>query len=913
MNYGLFINDKQQVSFNFDGQHINAFDGDTIATALWRSGISTLSRSFKYHRRRSILSLSAADANTLMDMDDAPNICAARTLAKNGTVVRSRHCWGNAENDWLAYMNLLSPILPPGFYYKAFFRPQGAWPKWEPLIRRLAGIGKVNPAAPHQVVEKIHDSCDVAIIGGGAAGMQAALTAAAAGNSVRLLDKNSMLGGAMLWRGHAQQAQTTAAEITATDNIKSFLSCEATSVFDDNMILAQGEDYSLRLRAKKIIYATGARALPLVFPNNDLPGIMLLSAALRLAFLYDLRCGANAVVIAYCAADADAIRALQAYGITIKAVFNLAEPDADWAKALSNEGLTVFHTLSKLSAVGRRHVSAIHAYANNKKIEIDCDCVLINGGDVATAELPAAAGVVFEYDDVLQKPIAHSLPDNIALAGALNNRNSLTTAIEDGAAAAANTTPPPADDTPLPTNVFFTGDKGKAFVDFEEDLQCKDLDDAISEGFDDIQLLKRYTTAGMGPAQGKLGNILVMRHLAKQNQCAVSTVGQITARPPAAAETLAQLAEHPHPTKLTAMHSMHVHLSAKLMPAGVWLRPASYSDAAEESQAVRTNAGIIDISTLGKMQISGANAAEFLERLYTGKFTTQKPGTVRYALMLDESGIIVDDGVVACTKKNHFWVTTTTGNADNIYRQMLLWRTRWKLQVDIINMTSAYAAINLAGPNAPAILADIYGKKIDLGYMKNKEIQIGGVNALIMRVGFVGEKGYEIHLPSGYAAALWNTCLNHATPFGVETQRLLRLEKGHIIVGQDTDGLTTPMEAGMEWALGRDKEFYLGQRALEIHRQRGIALRLCGFVLGGEWLEHVDESDLILNPYGDAIGRVTSISYSPTQKCIIGLAYADADTPMQGGTLRLRTAAGEVLQAKTVATPFYDPQGEQQQ
>ncbi|MGI9305694.1 MAG: 2Fe-2S iron-sulfur cluster-binding protein [Gammaproteobacteria bacterium] len=902
---GLFVDPAQRFYFDFDGRRIAAFAGDTVATALWRNGVKTLSRSFKYHRRRGVLSLSGADANTLMDIGGAPNAQADRVPAVAGLIARARHCWGNAENDYYAALNGFSRFLPPGFYYKAFYRPRGAWPLWEPLIRRMAGIGQVNPAAEERHVETIYDFCDVAVIGGGPAGIAAARAAMRAGKTVRLLDKNPKLGGALNWRGGGELDGDFIA--AAEKEIPARLSCEAAGVFADNLIAAHAADYSLRLRAEKIIYATGARDSPVVFANNDLPGVMLVSAALRLAFLYDLACGRQTAVLAGGRADADAARALQRYGANIAAVFNLGEPNAAWAEELSADGFAVYHGVSEFSAHGRLAVEGVRAVCGGRQTDISCDCVLMNGGAIPAAELPAAAGVAFPYCENLRRPAA----EHSSLAGGVHNRTNLTTAAQDGEAAATNAVRPPADDAPSPDNIFLHNGRGKAFADFDEDLQIKDLDDAIDEGFDDIQLLKRYTTAGMGPSQGKLTNILILRHLAKRRPVPPENIGQVTARPPAAAETLAQLARPPLPLKQTALHRAHLHLSATLMNAGAWRRPAHYANAEKEAAAVRQNAGIVDISTLGKIQISGDDAAVLLERLYTGKFAAQKTGAMRYALMLDEAGIIMDDGVVARLDGGRFWLTTTTGNADAIYRQMLLWRARWRLRADILNMTSAFAAVNLAGPNAAPLLEKLAGGEIDLGYMRAAEINIGGAEAILLRTGFVGEKGFEIHLPAGFAPDLWNTLLADAAPFGVDAQRLLRLEKGHIIVGQDTDGLTTPLEAGMEWALGKNKPFYLGQRALEIYRRRGIRRVLRGFTVSAR-RQRPQESDLVLARNGDAVGRVTSVAYSPTLQRVIGLAYAPAGTPAHNGKLLLRAAGGEIMETRTFAPPFYDPQGERQ-
>ena len=900
MKSGLFISSGETFFFDFEGRRIRAFVGDTVASALWRDGVRTLSRSFKYHRRRGVLSMCGADANTLMDIDGSPNARADVTLATAGMIVRPRRCAGGVENDRFAMMRWLSPFLPPGFYYKSFYQPRGSWPLWEILFRRMAGMGVVNTASHIHPVPKIHDFCDVAVIGGGVAGMAAASAAVKKGKTVRLLDRNPKLGGALNWRGGDNGFHNS----NNLDNVKTYLSCEATSVFADNFIAAKCHDYVLRLRADEIIYATGARDMPLVFANNDLPGVMLLSAALRLAFLYDVACGGKAAAVVGAAADADALRLLQQYGVTVAAVFNIGEPNNEWAEALSADGFTVYHHVAEFAAKGGDSVSGVRALCGGRRVEVSCDTVLMNGGTMPNAELPAGAGVKFNYNPQLRRPIAE---DN-CLAGAVNNRCTIDSAKEDGTAAGNGGSRPPADNVASPDRVIYATD-GMAFVDYEHDLRPKDLEDAVDEGFDDIQLLKRYTTAGMGPAQGKLGNMLVLRHLATKRNCSPETLGQITARPPAAEETLAQMANEPHPVRRSALHRAHVHLSAKFMPAGAWLRPAHYGDIEAESLAVRNELGIIDISTLGKMQISGEDAAEFLHRFYAGSHDNQKPNTVRYALLLDESGFIVDDGVAARLNDGRFWVTTTTGNSDAVYRQMLLWRARWGLRADILNMTSAYAAVNLAGPEAPSILSELWGDNADLPPMRAAEVPTGDSSAIIMRTGFVGEKGCEIHIPSGYAMALWNKLSEKARPFGVEAQRLLRLEKGHIIVGQDTDGITTPLEANMEWALGKNKDFYLGKRALDIHRARGIKQKLFGFVMDLH-RHRVDESDLVINTAGEVAGRVTSVSYSPTLQRIIGLAYGPPETPATGGVLHLRAADGEVMEAQTMSPPFYAPKKE---
>lgn len=921
---GLFISPSRAMHFDFDGRRIAAMEGDTVAVALWRAGVKTISRSFKYHRRRGILSLSGADGNTLADIDGEPDVRLDRVRAKPGMVVRSRHADGNAEQDRLSAMGMLSPLLPPGFYYRAFYKPHGAWPRWEPLIRRLAGRGHVNPAARPPAADIRRDFCDVAVIGAGPAGLAAATAAARTGARVIVIDKNPLPGGSLNWRGGERSIID---EAQRESGIRFFLSCEASGEYGDDFIAAHGEDASWRIRAKAVVHAQGARDTPAVFRNNDLPGVMLTSAALRLAFLYDLACGRRAVMLAAGEQDAAAARALSRYGVPVAAVFNIGDSDAPWMRRLAEDGFAVHDRISSFEALGGSCVEGARAVAGGREVRTACDCILINGGAMPSAEAAAATGISFPYDSDLRRPAAsHS-----ALAGAVHNRGSLAGALEDGrlagelAAARAETdgafgedavatnmqARPPADSEPSPENVFLWGGRGKAFVDFDADLQPRDLDDAIDEGFDDIQLFKRYTTAGMGPSQGKLTNILVLRSLlARRPHEGGGAPAQITARPPAAAETLLQLARRPAPIRRTPLHHANAHLAAKWMTAGAWLRPARYgAGVEEEAQAVRRRAGVADISTLGKIQVSGPDAAALLGRLYAGPVESAPVGSARYALMLDESGVIADDGVAARLDDSRFWVTATTGNADAVFRRMLLWRARWRMRADIVSMTSAFAAISLAGPESEPIIEALTNGKPP-GYMKAAEINVMGAPAIVIRVGFVGEKGWEIHLPAGRAAAAWDFCIERgALPFGVEAQRLLRLEKGHIIVGHDTDGLTTPLEAGMEWALGRSKEFYLGRRALDIHRRRGAMRQLLGFIMDPR-RRRAEESDLTLDRAGEPAGRVTSVAYSPSLDRVVGLAYAPAGTPRNGGSIRIRSARGEILDARTAAAPFYDPKGE---
>ncbi|XGW00648.1 MAG: glycine cleavage T C-terminal barrel domain-containing protein [Leptolyngbya sp. BL-A-14] len=469
---------------------------------------------------------------------------------------------------------------------------------------------------------------------------------------------------------------------------------------------------------------------------------------------------------------------------------------------------------------------------------------------------------------------------------------------------------------------------GKNFVDFDEDLQLKDFYNATQEGFDNIELLKRYTTVGMGPSQGKHSNMNALRILAQITGKTPGEVGTTTARPFFHPVPLSHLAGRGFtPERQTPLHSRHAALHAKFMLAGNWRRPEYYAQPGKsreeciqsEAIAVRTQVGIIDVGTLGKLEIRGPDAAEFLERVYTGRYANLKVGMSRYALMLDETGVIIDDGVIARFGAEHFYFTTTTSGAASIYRELSRLNTMWRLDCGLVNTTGARSAINLAGPYALEVLTKL--TELDLSstafpYLGVRQATVAGIPALLMRVGFVGEWGYEIHVAADSAIALWNALMKAGaeydiTPFGVEAQRLLRLEKGHLIVGQDTDGLTTPREAGLGWAVKLDKPFFIGQRSLQSMAKRPVKQTLVGFLLEPFQGSPPQECHLIIDR-GDIAGRITSIAFSPSLQRFIGLAYVKPELATMGDRLSIRRSDGSFVTATISSTPFYDPENRRQ-
>jgi sarcosine oxidase subunit alpha len=459
----------------------------------------------------------------------------------------------------------------------------------------------------------------------------------------------------------------------------------------------------------------------------------------------------------------------------------------------------------------------------------------------------------------------------------------------------------------------YTGEN-KAFICFCEDVVPKDVRAALGEGFDDIQTLKRYTTISMGPSQGKLCAKNTIKLVAQLKEQGIAETGTTTSRPPFTPVKLGTLAgRRLDPVRLTPMHHIHAQLGATMMNAGQWKRPEHYGDPEAEVRAVRQGVGIIDVSTLGKIDVRGPDSVELLERIYTGKFAGLKPERLRYGLMCTEEGIIFDDGVVACLAENHYFLTTTSGGAGSVYEWLTWWATAWGLKVHITGQTASYAAVNLAGPHARDLLSrltDVDVSNEAFPYMHMRQGTVAGVPVRMMRIGFVGELGYEIHVPAEYGVHLWNMLMESGAefgimPFGVEAQRVLRLDKGHIIVGQDTDALSDPYGAGMGWAVKLDKPDFVGKPSLVRKSQKALSERLVGFEMDDSSVLPLEGEQFVES--GQLVGRVTSARYSPTLAKSIGLGWVNSDCTATGSKITLQTN-GHLAQATVVDMPFYDPE-----
>lgn len=950
---GEWIDRSKDISFTFEGKVYRGYPGDTISSALLAAGARVLGRSFKYHRPRGVLSMANHDVNAVVQWDERPNVRADVTPLLDGMNLTATNTVGGLKSDLASWMAVFSRFMPVGFYYKAFHTKK-LFPLWERLFRNMTGLGKVDFSAPHITTAKRYGFCDVLIIGAGPSGLAAALAAAEQGADVVLADENAQAGGSGVFAMGACRERLALithqlAKVKAHPGIRLITGSYAAGYYTDHWIPLVNGHVLTKMRAKSVVVATGAYEQPAVFRNNDLPGVMLASAAQRLIYRYAIRPMQRAVVLVGNSDGYRAVLDLLANGITVAAVLDLrAESGGSSVEiAVKAKNIRVLQGFCVAEALpgksGKSVAGALiartplpnDAPAGEEKIA--CDGIVMSVGWAPTAGLLYQAGTRMRYDKGVEQFVPDILPAGIFACGKVNGVHDIQARRLDGqragSAAAAHAGFGNSLDIKVPTEAespthpwpIISHPAGKNFVEFDEDLQLMDFENSVQEGFDNIELLKRFSTVGMGPSQGKHSNMNALRILARLTGKNPEQVGTTTERPFFHPVPMALLAGRGFtPERQTPLHSRHDALGAKWMPAGVWQRPEYYQVAGTErldcvrgeAAAVRQGVGIIDVGTLGKLEVIGPQAAEFLERVYISKYANLKVGMTRYAVMCDESGVIIDDGVVGRLAEDHFYFTTTTSGAATVYRELSRLNTMWKLDCGIINHTGAFAAVNLAGPKSRAVLSELTEEDLSataFPYLALRVATVAGIPARLMRVGFVGELGYEIHVPAQLAASLWDSLMaagarHGIRPFGVEAQRLLRLEKGHIIIGQDTDGLTHPFNAGLEWALKMDKPFFIGQRSLKIIALQPLKQRLVGFVLEPGFSGAAPlECDLVIRN-GEIAGRVTSIAWSPSLEQHIGLAFVEPEMATPGNTLNIRRGDSSLATATVSRTPFYDPE-----
>ncbi len=956
---GEWLDRSTTLTFRFEERTYTGFAGDVISSALLAVGVTLLGRSFKYHRPRGVVSMANHDVNALVEDRAHVNLRADVTPLTAGMEVSACNTFGGGGliGDRARIVDKLSAFLPVGFYYKTFHRPKSFAPQWERFFRFMTGLGKPKFDAPRLITAKRYDFCDVLVIGAGPTGLAAGIAAARAGAAVVVVDENTRPGGSL---GYARAGSDAALgklgmllqEARALPSLEIRTSTCAAGYYTDHWVPLVDAERMTKMRARAVIVASGAFEQPAVFRNNDLPGVMLASGAQRLIYRYGVKPMDTAVVVTANQEGYEAAFDLQAQGIRVNAVVDIRqapEPSAAAQRAVE-AGMRVIvghcideaqHKADRVSAVAVCPI-APSGEANRARAEtVACDGVVMSVGFAPAANLLYQAGTRMRYDAQTEQFVPAELPPGMFAAGRVNGIYDLEQKLRDGERAGLlavahlglATGPVPAAQperrTPSHPYPIFPHPAGKNFVDFDEDLQLKDLLNAAKEGFDNIELLKRYSTVGMGPSQGKHSNMNAVRILAKIRGEPIEKVGTTTARPFYHPVSMAHLAGRGFtPMRRTPLHARHEGAGAVWMHAGNWLRPEYYAYPGkskvecvrEEARVVHTGVGLIDVGTLGKMDLFGADAGAFLERVYTGRFANLKVGMTRYAVMVDEAGVVIDDGVVARLSEQHFYFTTTTTGSANVYRELTRLNAVWKMQVGVVNVTGAYGAMNLAGPRSREVMAMLTSMDLSndaLPYLAIRQGEVAGVPVRIMRVGFVGELGYEIHARAEHAAHVWDALMQAGRdfgirPFGVEAQRLLRLEKGHIIIGQDTDGLSIPYEAGLAWAVKLDKPFFVGQRSLKILEKRPRRQELIGFALEKGFTGHPPKECHLIIHNGNIAGRVTSIAYSEAVGQHVGLAVIAPDLTAEGTRFHIRADGGTMVEARVTQFPFYDPAGERQ-
>ncbi len=990
---GRLLNKDVPLNFTFNGRKMKGYQGDTLASALLANNQMLVGRSFKYHRPRGVVSSGAEEPNALINMGEGtrfePNQRATTTELFDGLVAESQNHWPSLEFDIGAINSKLARFLPAGFYYKMFIHPRPLWKHvYEPFIRRSAGLGKAPKIRDSDTYEHFYAFYDLVIVGGGIAGLMAAKAAASSGAQILVMEQSAHWGGRCVvepdqinGKDPEHFIEDLVAELTAQPNVTMRTRLMGTGVYDHGYLLGYerlrdhapsqtGPRHRLwRIRAGKILTATGAIERPLSFAGNDLPGVILASALRDYVENFGVSMGDRTVVLTN---NDDAYRtaiALKAAGLDVPVILDARNAGGGaLAEAAQKLGIRVETGKAVAFVKGRGVVTGVaicdQAGQGTVLEEIACDCLAMSGGWSPVVHLWSHCGGKLVWDEALAmfRPDPEKAPLNqkgegfVLAAGAANGHFSLGAVMQDalqqGAEAAgitaASQSLPEVDQTaeaameavwmmPQGAGVKL---RSKAWLDFQNDVKVSDVQLAAQEGFESVEHAKRYTTLGMATDQGKLSNINGLAVLAGALNADIPAVGTTTFRPPYTPISMGAIAgaardEIFQPVRQTPMHDWHIEQGAYMEPVGQWRRPYCYPRAdethhdavAREIRQTRNSVGLLDASTLGKLLVQGPDAAKFLDMLYTNIMSTLKIGKCRYGLMCSENGFLMDDGVVVRLGEQSFLCHTTSGGAEHIHAHMEEWLQTewWDWKVYVANLTEQYAQVGVVGPKARDVLEKLGGLDVSkeaLGFMEYAEGRLGTFDVRVFRISFSGELSYEIAVPAGQGLAFWQALCAAGEefgimPYGTEALHVMRAEKGFIMIGDETDGTVIPQDLGLDWAISKKKSDFLGKRAQErSHMVDPDRWKLVG-------LETLDGSVLPDGAYAvgegenangqrNTIGRVTSTYFSPTLNRGIAMGLVAQGPDRMGEILNFPDLSGNEVKVKLVDPVFYDKNGDRQ-
>jgi sarcosine oxidase, subunit alpha len=937
---GEVIDRGRELTFTWNGEEYPAYGGDTIISALAACGERIFSRSFKYHRPRGLLTASFLDPGCMVQVDDEPNVRGAHRRVEPGMVVSPQGVWPSLEYDVKSANRAFGRFLSAGFYYKTFIKPRRLWPLYRRMLRRFSAGGRVSAGPAQGYFDKRYAHPDVLVAGGGPAGMAAAVAAGRAGAQVLLVEEEYELGGHLRWGNELDALRVLREEVSRTPGVEVMVNSVVNGRYDDNWVAVMQRDLShvqerlVKARAKTLVVAPGLIERPYVFEGNDTPGVILSTAARRLINLYAVKPGDRAVVFSANESGDAAAEDLRRSGVEVARVVD-ARRDGDILRA-------------KGDGKGLRSVECADG------AEIECDLLVTAAGWTAPTSLANMAGDRPVYDERAARFFPSILPEDLLATGGIAGDGTLDELLaharatgQEAARRAVRTArrlragiPQRADEQEEPKSgsspvaipelpisahpALFRG-KTHGIVDYSEDVTSKDLVAAEKEGYDSIELVKRYTTVTMGPTQGKLETVNAVAIMAEATGRTINDTGTTVWRPPYSPITLGALAGRIfEPVRYSPMQPWHEIHGAKPLVAGAWIRPDHYGDPASEALNVRENVGIIDVTPLGKFDLRGPDVPKLLDHLYINRWDNLEVGAVRYGVMCLEDGVVFDDGVTGCLGPERYIMTTTSSGAAGVWAWIDHWLQTadpgWRIHVTPV--TTAYASINVAGPKSRELLLRLTDG-LDLSpdafpYMRVREGRVAGVEGCFMwRIGFTGELSYEVHVPAAYGLHVWETLMQSGAdlgvgPFGVEAQRILRLEKGHFIVGQDTDGLTGPDDVGLGRMIRLDKDDFAGKPELAWQSERDSRLRLVGLQPHDGSLVPPEASQIVENKY-EIVGRITSSRMSPTLGRSICLGFVAQHLTTPGTKVTVRLPDGERIPASvTPHHAHYDPEGTRQ-